>query len=99
MGNLTDNVSFLKKLSNSKITHKIKKIDLSDNSITTLPDALDFFPEKMHATVTEITFSSNKLKTVPLCLSVFTNLKKLDLYSNSIQTLPIDVFGKFSKLK
>ena len=80
-------VSFLKKLSNSKFANKITRIDLSDNSISEMPSNLDFFPQKMHQNVQEINLSANKLSAIPKCLGVFTNLRKLDLYSNNLLTI------------
>lgn len=41
-----NDVSFLKKLVNSKLTGRIIKIDLSDNAIHEMPNDLDFFSRK-----------------------------------------------------
>jgi len=97
MSDLSD-VSFLKKLSNSKTATRITKIDLSDNAISELPDDLDFFPEKIAPNIKEIDFSSNRLKTIPKCLGALKNLQKLNFYSNKIVELPVDVFGRLTKL-
>jgi len=92
------NVDFLKKLSNSKFAHKIKKIDLSDNSISTMSAELDFFPPTMHTTVQEINLASNKLSVLPKCLGAFINLKKLDMYANDLVDVDAAVIGRLAKL-
>lgn len=92
------NVDFLKKLSNSKFAHRITKIDLSDNSISTMSSELDFFPPKMHTTVQEINLASNKLSVLPKCLGAFANLKKLDMYANDLTTVDAAVIGRLPKL-
>merc|ERR1712156_60902 len=53
----------------------------------------------MHQSVQEINLSSNKLTALPKCLGAFSNLRKLDLYSNDLATIDADVIGRLDKLK
>ena len=105
-------ISFLKKLKNSKFVRKIKSIDLSDNKINfdssereniltiNNEDILELcpIPEVIRNQIEFINFSNNHIENIPSYLGLLKNLRKLDFYANDVKSLNLDVFGSVSKL-
>ncbi|KAK3100141.1 hypothetical protein FSP39_015249 [Pinctada imbricata] len=72
---------------------KARRLDLSCNTITTLPDA---FCDLTH--LVKIDFSKNQLTELPVRFGALSNLEHLDLLGNQLTILPIS-FCHLNKLK
>ncbi|XP_055942289.1 leucine-rich repeat-containing protein 40-like [Argiope bruennichi] len=66
---------------------EVTTVDLSKNSITSIPDEFEMVLSKL----TELNLGYNKLNSIPSFIGLGQHLQYLDLRNNQLQTLPAEI--------
>ena len=73
--------------------NNIKKLDLQNNKLTTLPEEIGSL-----SSLEVLTLDNNRIRTIPYSIGNLTNLETFSLIDNQLTTLP-DSIGSLSSLK